>query len=69
MQQPVRQTNIIHQSPRRIPLALSSNLISDEIKKAIATTLLKYLQTDVDKPELSKVYKDSTPNGFINNES
>ena len=33
-----------------------SNLISDDIKKAIATTLLKYPKTDVDdKPELPKV--------------
>ena len=37
--QPVRQTNIMHQSPRHTPaLAQSSNLISDEMKKAIATT-------------------------------
>ena len=42
----------MHQSPRHIPLALSSNLISDKIKKASATTLLKYPKTDVDKPEL-----------------
>ena len=49
----------MHQSPQHIPFALSSNLISDEIKKAIATTLLKYPKTDVDKPELPKVYKDS----------
>ena len=40
LQQPVRQTNIMCQLPSHIPLALSSNLISDEIKKAIATTLL-----------------------------
>ena len=59
----------MHQSPRHIPLALSSNLISDEIKKAIATTLLKYPKTDVDKPELPKVYEDNTLHGFINNES
>ena len=54
MQQPVRQTNIIHQSPKHIPLALSSNF-SNEIKKAMATTLLKCPKTDVDKPELTKV--------------
>ena len=65
----MRQTNIMHQSPRHIPLALSSNLISDEIKKAIATTLLKYPKTDEEKPELPKVYEDSTIHGFINNES
>ena len=69
LQQPVRQTNFMHQSPRHIPLALSSNLISVEIKKAIATTLLKYFKRDVDKPELSKVYEDSTLIGFINNKS
>ena len=47
----------MHQSPRHIPLALSSNLISDEIKKAIATTLLQYPKTEVDKPELPKYVK------------
>ena len=65
----MRQTDIIHQSPKRIPLAVSSNLISDEIKKAVATTLLKYPKTDVDKPELPKVYEDSTLHGLINNET
>ena len=65
----MRQTNAMHQAPKHIPLALSSNLISDEIKKASATTLLKYPKTYVDKPELPKVYKDSTVHGFINNES
>ena len=50
----------MHHSPKHIPLALSPNLISDKIKKAIATTLLKYLKTVVDKPELPKVYRDST---------
>ena len=69
VQQTVRLTNIMHQSPKHIPLARSSNLISDEIKKTIATTLLKHPKTDVDKPELPKVYKDSTVLGFINNES
>ena len=59
----------MHQSPWHIPLALSSNLISDEIKKARATTLLKYAKADVDKPELPKVYKDSTLHEFINNKS
>ena len=59
----------MHQSPKHIPLALSSKLISDEIKKAIATTLLKYLKTDVDQPELPQAYKDSALHGFINNES
>ena len=57
----------MHQSPKHIPLALSPNLISDKIKKAIATTLLKYLKTD--KPELPKVYRDSTLHEFINNDS
>ena len=38
-----------------MPLDLSLNLIGDEIKKAIVTILLKYPQTDVDKPELPKV--------------
>ena len=57
------------QSPNHIPLALSPNLISDKIKKAIATTLLKYLKTVVDKPELPKVYRDSTLHEFINNDS
>ena len=60
LHQPVWQTNIAHQSPRHIPLALSSNLSSDEIKKAIATTLLKHPKTDVDKPELPTIYDDST---------
>ena len=69
LQQPVRHTSIMHQSPKHIPLALSPNLISDKIKKAIATTLLKYLKTDVDKPELPKVYRDSTLHEFINNDS
>ena len=43
-------------------------MVSDEIKKAIATTLLKYPIThfQIDKPELPKVYKDSTLYGFIN---
>ena len=50
----------MHQSPRHIPLALSSNLISDEIKKTLATTLLKYPKTDIDMPELPKVQQDST---------
>ena len=59
----------MHQSPKHIPLALSPNLISDKIKKAIATTLLKYLKTDVDKPELPKVYRDNTLHEFINNDS
>ena len=59
----------MHQPPRHIPLALSSNLISDEIKKAIATTLLKYPKIDVDKPKLPKVYEDSTLHGFITNQS
>ena len=68
LQQLVRQTNIMHQSPRHIPLALSSNFIS-EIKKAITTTLSKYPKTDVEKPELPKVYEDSTMHEFINNES
>ena len=69
LQQLERQTNIMHQSPRHIPLALSSNLITDESKKAIATTLLKYPKTDVHKPEQPKVYEDSPLHGFINNES
>ena len=38
LQQPERQTSIMHQLPKHIPLALFSKLISDEIKKAIATT-------------------------------
>ena len=59
----------MYQSPKHIPLALSSNLISDKIKKAIATILLKYPKTDVDQPKLPKVYKDSTLHGFINNDS
>ena len=50
----------MHQSPRHIPLALTSNSIRDEIKKAIAITLLKHPKTDVDKPEPPKVYEDST---------
>ena len=63
----------MHQSPRRIPLALSLNLISNEINllnhyyKTIATTLLKYPKTDVDELKLPKVYIDSTLHGFINN--
>ena len=69
LQQPVRHTSIMHQSPKHIPLALSPNLISDKIKKAIATSLLKYLKTDVDKLELPKVYRDSTLHEFINNDS
>ena len=69
LQQPVRQTTSKHQSPRRLPLEVPSNLISDEIKKSIATTLLKYLKTDVDNPELPQVYEDNTLRGFINNES
>ena len=59
----------MHQSSRHIPLPLSSNLIIDEIKKAIATAMLKYPNTDVYKLELPKVYEDSTVHGFINNES
>ena len=58
----------MHQSPKHIPLALSPNLIGDKIKKAIATTMLKYLKTYVDKPELPKVYRDSTLHEFINND-
>ena len=52
-----------------MPLALSSNVISDEIRKAIATTLLKYPKTDVDKQALPKVYEDSTLHWFINDQS
>ena len=53
--------------PRHIPLALSSNLVSDEIKKAIATTSLKYPKTyfQIDKPKPPKVYEDRTLHGFI----
>ena len=47
----------MYQSPRHIPLALSLNLSCDEIKKAIATTSLKYPKADVDKPELPKLCK------------
>ena len=32
--------------PRYIPLALSSNLVGDETKKATATNVLKYPKTD-----------------------
>ena len=59
----------MHQLPRHIPLALSPNLISDEIKKVIATTLLKYSKTDVDKPEVPKVLEDRILHELINNES
>ena len=69
LQQPMRQTNLMHQLPKHIPIALSLNLICEEIKKAIATSLLKYPKRDVNKPELPKVYKNSTLHGFINNES
>ena len=63
----VTQTNIVHLSPRHIPLALLSNFVSDEIKRAIVATWLKYLKTDfqLNKPELSKVYEDRTLRGFI----
>ena len=47
---------MMHQSAKHISLALFSNLINDEIKEAIATTLLKYPKTAVDEPELPKVY-------------
>ena len=42
--------------PRYIPLALFSNLVGDETKKATATTVLKYPKTDfrIGKPELQK---------------
>ena len=42
-----------------------------KIKKVIATTLLKYPKTDfqINKPELPKVYEESTLHAFINNES
>ena len=45
--------------PRYIPLALFSNLVGDETKKATATTMLKYLKTDfrIGKPELHKYMK------------
>ena len=59
----------MHQLPRHTALAISSNLIRDKIKKTIATTFLKYPKTDVDKPQLPKVYEDNTLHGFINNES
>ena len=40
--------------PRYIPLALFLNLVGDETKKTMATTVLKYPKTDfrIDKPEL-----------------
>ena len=56
----------MHQSPRHVPLALSSNLINNAIKKAIGTTFLKYPKTDINKPELLKVYEDSNRYGLIN---
>ena len=45
--------------PTYIPLALFSNLVGDEIEKAIATTVLKYPKTDFQKgkPELQKYMK------------
>ena len=45
--------------PRYIPLTLFSNLVCDETKKAIATTVLKYPKTDfrIGKPELQKYTK------------
>ena len=45
--------------PRRKLLALFSNLVGDETKKAIATTLLKYPKTDfrTGKSELHKYMK------------
>ena len=43
-----------HMPPRHIPLALFSNIVGDETKKAIATTLIKYPETDfrIGKPKL-----------------
>ena len=57
--------------PLNIPLALFSNLVGDETRKAIATTVMKYLKRDfgIGKPELPKICKDSTRQGFINNKS
>ena len=45
--------------PRHIPFALFSNLVGDETKKAIATTLMKYSKTNfgIGKPELLKNIK------------
>ena len=46
--------------PRYIPLAVFSNLVGDETKKATATTtVLKYLKTyfRIGKPELQKYMK------------
>ena len=55
----------MHQSQNHIPLALSSNLISDKIKKAIATTLLKYPKTDAKKLELPRVHEDSRHSAWV----
>ena len=52
--------------PGHMLLALSSNLISDDIKKAIATTLLNYPRTNVDKQELPKVYEDCMDSSIMN---
>ena len=60
-----------HLQPSTYHLALISNLVGDKTKNAIATALMKYPKTDfgIGKPELPKVYEDSTLQGFINNES
>ena len=45
--------------PRYIPLAVLSNLVGDETKKATATTMLKHPKTHfkIGKPELQKYMK------------
>ena len=45
--------------PRYIPLAVFSNLVDNETKKATTTTLLKYPEADfrIGEPELQKYMK------------
>ena len=54
--------------PRYIPLAVFSNLVDNETKKATTTTMLKYLEADFRKgePRTTKVYEGRTLQRLIN---
>ena len=54
--------------PRYIPLAVFSNLVDNETKKATTTTMLKYPEADfrIGEPELQKYMKVGTLQRLIN---
>ena len=54
--------------PRYIPLAVFSNLLDNETKKATITTMLKYPEADfrIGEPELQKYIEGRTLQRLIN---